>query len=88
MTDTNRLRPSAPRTWCALRALTIDSRTESWVPALIYIITLGRFTVHSSTIATARVQPADARSIFTGKQETANPVEGSDSRLCNFSIWQ
>ena len=28
-------------------------------------------------IATARVQPADARSIFTGKHEIMNPVAGS-----------
>src|SRR5208337_1778437 len=40
---------------------------------------------HSSMIATARVQPAEARSIFAGKQLTMNPVEGSASRLCNFS---
>src|SRR5581483_9529813 len=43
---------------------------------------------YSSMIATARVQPAEARSIFTGKQETMKPVEGSCSRLCSFSIWQ
>jgi hypothetical protein len=39
-------------------------------------------------IATARVQRADARSIFTGKQATVNPVGGSASRLCSFSMWQ
>src|SRR5262249_52354802 len=43
---------------------------------------------YSSMIATARVQPADAARIFTGKQDTVNPVEGSASRLCSFSIWQ
>ena len=42
----------------------------------------------TSTIATARVQPAEARSIFTGKHDTMNPVDGSASRLCSFSIWQ
>ena len=46
------------------------------------------FAFHSSMIATARVQPAEARSIFAGKQETVNPAEGSASRLCSFSIWQ
>jgi hypothetical protein len=44
--------------------------------------------VHDSKIATARVQPAEARSIFIGKQATVNPVGGSASRLCNFSMWQ
>ena len=44
--------------------------------------------VHPSMIATARVQPAEARSILVGKQETVKPVDGSASRLCNFSIWQ
>src|ERR1700739_1989856 len=42
----------------------------------------------SSRIAAARVQPAEARSIFTGKHETMNPVEGRSSRLCSFSMWQ
>lgn len=32
-------------------------------------------------MATARVHPADARSIFTGKHEIVNPVEGNCSRL-------
>lgn len=32
-------------------------------------------------MATARVHLADARSIFTGKHEMVNPVEGSCSRL-------
>src|ERR1700754_3419668 len=31
---------------------------------------------HPSMIATARVQPADARSIFTGKHDTEKPVDG------------
>jgi len=39
-------------------------------------------------MATARVHPADARSIFTGKHDTMNPVDGSCSRLCSFSMWQ
>ena len=41
-----------------------------------------------SMIATARVQPAEARSILAGKHEIMNPFDGSASRLCNFSIWQ
>ena len=41
-----------------------------------------------STIATARVQPAEPPRTFTGKQLTVNPVGGSASRLCSFSIWQ
>lgn len=32
-------------------------------------------------MATARVHPADARSIFTGKHKIVNPVEGNCSRL-------
>jgi hypothetical protein len=28
-------------------------------------------------IATARVQPAEARAIFTGKHDTIKPVDGS-----------
>ena len=43
---------------------------------------------YPSRMATARVQPAEARSIFTGKHDTMNPVDGSCSRLCNFSMWQ
>ena len=39
----------------------------------------------SSKIATARVQPAEAARIFTGKQQTKKPSEGSFSRLCSFS---
>jgi hypothetical protein len=31
-------------------------------------------------IATARVQPAEARSIFTGKHEIMKPVADNDSR--------
>jgi hypothetical protein len=41
-----------------------------------------------SRIAMARVQPADAAWIFTGKQLTEKPFEGSFSRLCSFSMWQ
>jgi hypothetical protein len=44
--------------------------------------------VHPSMIATAPVQRADARSIFTGKQDTVKPVDGNSSRLCSFSMWQ
>ena len=41
-----------------------------------------------SRIATARVQPADAPRILTGKQHTVKPSPGSASRLCSFSRWQ
>ena len=40
---------------------------------------------HASMIATARVQPADARCTFTGKHTTSNPSAGNCSRLCSFS---
>ncbi len=43
---------------------------------------------YSSRMATARVQPADAPLIFTGKQATLKPAAGSFSRLCSFSMWQ
>ena len=39
----------------------------------------------SGRIATARVQPAEARWIFTGKQTTSKPSAGNCSRLCSFS---
>src|SRR5580704_6616754 len=38
-------------------------------------------------IATARIQPAETRSIPTGKHDTTNPVDSKNSRLCNFSMW-
>ena len=41
-----------------------------------------------SKIATARVHPAEAAWIFTGKQATSKPSAGSDSRLWSFSIWR
>jgi len=41
-----------------------------------------------SRIATARVQPAEAALIFTGKQAMRKPCAGSCSRLCSFSRWQ
>ena len=41
-----------------------------------------------STIATARVQPAEAPRILTGKQLRVKPSAGSASRLCSFSRWQ
>ena len=44
--------------------------------------------LYPSMIATARVQPAEARSILTGKHDTVNPLEGRSSRLCSFSMWQ
>src|SRR5277367_5497122 len=63
-----------------------------WGPVVNILLTtfdFGRFTdSQSSMIATARVHPAEARSIFTGKQETVKPVAGSCSRLCSFSMWQ
>src|ERR1700752_5017060 len=44
--------------------------------------------LYASMIATARVQPAEARSIFTGKHDMVNPVDGRSSKLCSFSRWQ
>jgi len=44
--------------------------------------------LYSSIIATARVHPADAFFIFTGKQTMWKPFAGRDSRLCSFSRWQ
>ena len=41
-----------------------------------------------SMIATARVQPAEPPRTLTGKQLTVNPLDGSASRLCSFSMWQ
>lgn len=49
---------------------------------------VGALDHQPSRMATARVQPAEARSIFTGKHDTMKPVDGSCSRLCNFSMWQ
>src|SRR5690606_2338364 len=40
-----------------------------------------------SRSATARIHPALARSIFTGKQLSVHPVGGRAARLVNFSIW-
>jgi hypothetical protein len=37
--------------------------------------------------ATARIQPALARSIFTGKQDSVQPVGGSAASPVSFSIW-
>jgi hypothetical protein len=45
-------------------------------------------SAQESMIATALVQPAEARAIFTGKQTTVKPVAGRLSRLCSFSRWQ
>ena len=47
-----------------------------------------RHEPQSSMIATARVHPADAFSIFTGKHATLKPWSGSASRLESFSMWQ
>jgi len=41
-----------------------------------------------SMMATARVQPADAPFILTGKQLTVKPDAGNASRLWSFSRWQ
>ena len=46
------------------------------------------FTFYPSMIATARHHPAEARSIFTGRQLSVKPVDGNCSRLCSFSMWQ
>ena len=43
-------------------------------------------TPQSQKIATARVQPAEARCTFTGKQTMSNPCDGSEARLPSFSI--
>ncbi len=48
----------------------------------------GRQAAHASIMATARVQPAEAALILTGKQATMNPCGGKTSRLCSFSMWQ
>ena len=48
----------------------------------------GNHRYHSSKIATARVQPADPRCTFTGKQEIMKPSGGRASRLFSFSMWQ
>src|SRR5215470_7701345 len=40
-------------------------------------------SVDQSMIATARVQPAEAARILTGKQLTVKPLDGSASRLCS-----
>jgi hypothetical protein len=52
------------------------------------LIKLGRSQLQPSMIATARIQPAETRSILTGKHDTMNPVDSKNSRLCNFSMWQ
>ena len=49
---------------------------------------IGAGEPHAGRMATARVQPADARCTFTGKALTRKPSAGSASRLCSFSIWQ
>src|SRR5689334_10672258 len=41
-----------------------------------------------SSSATARVHPAEAPRIFTGKHAIVKPRDGSASRLCSFSRWQ
>jgi two-component system, chemotaxis family, CheB/CheR fusion protein len=42
---------------------------------------------HSSRMATARIHPALAALIFTGKHESTNPLLGSCSSPVSFSIW-
>lgn len=44
------------------------------------------FHAASSTMATARVNPADARLILTGKHEISKPVDGRVSRFESFSM--
>jgi len=48
---------------------------------------VGRAACDQSISATARIQPALARSILTGKQESVHPDAGSAARLVSFSIW-
>src|SRR5450631_4536498 len=57
-------------------------------PFRTILIWPGRLRPQPSMMATARVQPADARSILTGKHDTVKPVDGNCSRLCSFSMWQ
>ena len=42
----------------------------------------------TSRMATARVNPAEARPILTGKHEISNSLAGSASRFESFSMWQ
>ena len=70
-----------------------DRRQDSGVPgnrrAFFFGASIvGALNDQPSRIATARVQPAEARSILTGKHDTMKPVAGNCSRLCNFSMWQ
>ena len=61
----------------------VSNDPDTWVSRQIATISrpIPTQAVHSSVIATARVQPAEARSIFTGKQTTMKPVDGRASRL-------
>jgi len=51
--------------------------------------TKGDYRCQSSTIATGLTQPALARLILTGKQQTVNPNgRPMDERFAIFSMWQ
>jgi hypothetical protein len=63
-------------------------RSRRRVPELNAGIQSGQNPFYSSMIATARVHPADALLIFTGKHEIMKPCGGKASRLCSFSRWQ
>ena len=66
-----------------LRSITAPSgKADSTTSPDKTVSTINDITTQgSSTKATARVQPADARRIFTGKQHTVNPSGGKVSRL-------
>ena len=76
-----RRRPALRTQFHPLRALRRRSGEEGRNPR-------GGVASQPSNTATARVQPAEAPRIFTGKQHTVKPSPGSASRLCSFSRWQ
>ena len=47
----------------------------------------GQIDIHYMS-ATTRENPAEPSLIFTGKQDTVNPVAGRTSKFASFSIWQ
>lgn len=63
-------------------ALTLGWRDEAnRAVAVLMVVPAQQCRQRSGRIATARVQPADAARILTGKQETMKPVDGKASRL-------
>ena len=64
--------------------------TEFYLESLQHLYTNDspRKAVQSSISATARIQPALAPSIFTGKQLNVKPWSGSAARFISFSICQ